>query len=500
MDRLQQLKERVAEVMDLRHALALLEWDQQTYMPSGGNEARAEQISTLSKIAHQKFTSPEVGQLLEDLAPEMESVPYDSDEAALVRRTKREYDRRTKLPMDLVARFARITSLAHETWVHARQESNFAIFAPTLAEIVELEIETAEAYGYLESIYDPLMDGFEPGMKTLQLKQIFAEFRDGLVPIVQAIVESPHKVDRRFLEQKFAIQQQEAFSLELLKGIGYDFQRGRQDRTAHPFTTTFSSGDVRVTNRFMEDLMTSSIFSAIHEGGHALYDQGIPPRFDRTPLAFGASFGVHESQSRMWENIVGRNLHFWKFWFPLAQKAFPGQLDDVSVEGFWQAINTVEPSAIRVESDEVTYNLHIMLRFEVEMALLERKIATKDLPEIWNAKMEEYLGYQVKNDAEGVLQDVHWSGGSFGYFPSYSLGNLLSVQYFTRALEDIPDLYRQFERGEYGGLLTWLHENIHVYGGKYMPAELTEKVTGGPISPQPFLAYLRKKYGEIYGI
>ncbi len=495
---LSELKSYIAEIMDINRALSVLEWDQQTYMPPGGTEARAEQTATLNKIAHAKIVSQELGRLIERIGGAIGTMEYDSDDAALYRQAKRFYDRNIKLSPDLVSRISRATSLAHEKWVKAREASNFSLFAPILREIIDLQIEMAEAVGYEESIYDALLDPFEPGMKTSALKRILAQLREGLIPILNAVQSSGRKIERSFLELEYDLEAQWKMSLELLESIGYDFQRGRQDRAVHPFTISFSVNDVRLTNRFFPKMMPSSVFSAIHEGGHALYDQGIPVRFDRSLLSTGVSCGLHESQSRMWENIVGRSLPFWRYWFPKFQKAYPSQLGNIKLEDFYRAINHVEPSPIRVEADEVTYNLHIILRFELEVEVLEGKIAVPDLPEAWNEKMKAYLGFAPKTDAEGVLQDVHWSNSYFGYFPSYSLGNLLSVQYFNCALKDLPGLYERFEQGDFVPLLEWLREKIHAYGAKFTPTELTQKITGGAIDPEPFISYLQKKYSEIY--
>jgi carboxypeptidase Taq len=496
---LEKLKAKIAEVVDIVHAVAVLEWDQQTYMPPQGSEARAEQIATLSKIAHEKFTSPEVGKLIQELEPLFREENPESEDYFLFRKVKREYEKDTRISPELVARISRTTALARDKWVVARRESNFSIFAPYLAQIVELMIEKAQALGFDECIYDALVDDFEPGLKTSQIKAMFEELRQGLVPLVRSIKESGIQIRRDFLFRKYDPEKQYQFTLQILEKMGYDFQRGRQDRTAHPFTTAFSIRDVRVTNRFKETLVTSSIFSALHEGGHALYDQGISENYERTFLMRGASHGIHESQSRTWENLVGRSLPFWTFWFPRLREFFPEQLEDVTLEEFYKAINYVEPSPIRVEADEVTYNLHTLLRFELELALLEGRVKVQELPELWNQKMKEYLGYEPQNDAEGVLQDVHWSDGLFGYFPSYTIGNILSVQFFNKAREDIPNLYEQFAQGEYAALREWLRTHIHVHGGKYYPEELMRLVVGEPMNSQPLLTYLREKYSQIYG-
>jgi carboxypeptidase Taq len=500
MGKIEELKSYVAEIVDIQHVVGLLEWDQSTYMPPGGSPARAEQTTTLQKIAHARTVAPEAGELLQAAEGEAAGHPYDSDEAAMVRQVRRFYDHAVKIPADLVARMARANALAFDKWVEARSRSDFSLFSPHLEEIVALQIEQAQALGYQEHPYDALLDLYEPEMKTRQVREIFARLREGLVPIVHAILGASKQPRTDFLEQAYDVAKQETFSLDLLKGIGYDFQRGRQDKVAHPFTQSFSIGDVRVTNRFLPEMPASSIFSAIHEGGHALYDQGVEPRFERTALENGASTAIHESQSRMWENAVGRSLSFWTYWYPRYQALFPEYLKGISLEQFWQAINAVRASAIRVEADEVTYNLHVLLRFEIETGLIEGSLKVKDLPEIWNTRMMEYIGYQPKNDAEGVLQDVHWSLGYFGYFPTYALGTILSLQFFNVAKRDLPDLDEQFAAGDTSSLFGWLKERIWQYGSKYTPVELIQRVAGGPIDPDPFLRYLREKYGALYGI
>ncbi|MCX5974463.1 MAG: carboxypeptidase M32 [Coprothermobacterota bacterium] len=448
MTKLEELKAKSAEIVDVQRAAAVLSWDQHAFMPVGGASARAEQLATLGKISHQLLVNAEMEKLLAAVKLEVEGMGPDSDDFAYWRAAQRNYDRYTKIPADLVARLSKATSLANEKWVDARSKSDFAIFQPNLEELLGLQLEMAKDLGYQDSPYDPLLDLY----------------------------------------------------LELLKAIGYDFRRGRQDKVPHPFTTTFSVNDVRVTNRFMPNRAASSFFGALHEGGHALYEQGVRADFDHGFLGGGTSTAVHESQSRTWENIVGRSLPFWTHWFPALQKRFENQLRGVTAQEYWKAVNIVGPSAIRVEADEVTYNLHIILRFEIEVDLVEGRLAVKDLPQAWNAKMKESLSYEVKDDAEGVLQDVHWSMGYFGYFPGYALGNLLSVQFYQRAQADIPNLSEQVADGHYQVLLAWLRSNIHQHGSKYTPTELVQRVTGGEIDPKPFLAYLKEKYGQIYGI
>jgi carboxypeptidase Taq len=497
--KLETLKTKLKEVKNLAAAAAVLNWDQEVNMPPGGAEARADQLATLEKLAHEKFTTDEIGVLLSDLA--QAGFPYDSDEAALVRAARRDYDLARKLPPALVEEMARTFALGQPIWAKARAAQQFSQFQEILTKIVDLNIQKAEAYGYQDCLYDALLDQFEPGMKTAEVNQVFAALKAGLVPLVQAIAAKTGAADDAVLRQDFDETAQWNFSMELLKAIGFDLQRGRQDKSTHPFTTSFSVNDVRVTNRFYKDAFPSSIFSALHEGGHGLYEQNIAQSLNGTLLADGASLGVHESQSRMWENVVGRSREFWQFYYPRLQQCFPAQLQNVSMDAFYRAINKVTPSFIRVEADEVTYNLHIFLRFELEQDLLERRLPIKNLPAAWNAKMEAYLGLTPPHDALGVLQDIHWSGGMMGYFPTYTLGNILSLQFYSQALQAMPDLPQQFSRGEFGALLAWLRNNLHRHGRKFTANELIERVTGAKtVDVEPYLTYIKRKFGEIYGL
>lgn len=498
-NKLNQLKEILAEVYDLNAAAALLGWDQQTYMPPGGTEGRGQQLGTLQKLAHIKFTSPEVGKLLDDLVKETRILDPDSNEARLVKVTKREYDKRTRVPPEMVEEFAQATTNAYIAWMQARQASDFSIFQPHLEKIVDLRRKYAELFAPYEQIYDPLLDDFEPGLKTAEVKEIFQALRSQQVTLIQAIKDRP-QVDSYFLRRKYDPDKQWDFGVKVITKFGYDWQRGRQDKAPHPFTTNFGIGDVRITTRIHEENLASGLFSTMHEAGHALYEQGVDPSLARTPLAGGASLALHESQSRMWENLVGRSFAFWEHFYPQLQATFPEQLSDISIEQFYKGINRVEPSLIRVEADEATYNLHIMLRLELEIALIEGKIEIKDLPQAWNERMEAYLGVTPPNDAQGVLQDIHWSSGLIGYFSTYALGNLISVQLWERINEDIPDLEDQIRRGEFTALLEWLRAKIHRHGSKYEPQELVQRVTGSKIDATPYLQYLRKKYGQIYGL
>jgi carboxypeptidase Taq len=491
---------RLGEISDLNSAAGVLSWDQQTYMPPGAAEARAQQASTLRRTAHERFVADEIGELLDALETWAVEQGYDSFEASLVRVARRNYDRQRKVPADLVARMAQARGLAHAAWEKARPADDFAAFRPYLEKNVDLNIELAEALGYEDRRYDALLDRYEPEMKTAQVEALFDEMKEGLRPLVAAIAARQDAVDASVLQREYDEGEQWAFVNELVGGLGFDWEHGRQDRAAHPFTTSFTPADVRLTTRIHRDYLQAAVFASTHEAGHALYAQGVPLDLARSPLGGGASSAVHESQSRMWENIVGRSLPFWRYWLPRLHDHFPAQLEGVTVEMFYRAVNRVEPSLIRVEADEVTYNMHIFLRFEIENLMLEQKVDIASLPELWNAQMEEYLGVRPESDRNGVLQDVHWAGGMMGYFPTYALGNLLAAQFYAHALKDLPELPEHYARGEFAPLLGWLRAKIHAHGSKYTPAELVQRVTGSPISTAPFLAYVREKYGEIYDL
>jgi len=497
---LERLKERLAQVCDLAAAAAVLGWDQQVNMPAGGNDARAYHLATVKALAHSLLVADETGQLLEEAAAETADQPYESDDASLVRVTRREYDKLRRVPESLIAKRARAFALAFEAWQQARAASDFAHFRPHLERVVDLSVQYAEALGYEDCLYDALLDRYEPEMKTAQVAEVFEEMKAGLIPLVQAIAERGKSVDDGVFDQEYPEQAQWDFGMLVLRDMGFDFEHGRQDRSAHPFTTGFSPHDVRITTRILPGRFQSALFGTIHEGGHALYNQGIRIEIGRTPLFDGASYGVHESQSRLWENIVARSRDFWVHYLPRLRGFFPQQLAGVDLDTFYRAINKVKPSLIRVEADEVTYNLHIFLRFELEQELLEGRLAVADLPPAWNAKMEQYLGVAPPDDAQGVLQDIHWADGYMGYFPTYALGNLLAVQFYSQALEEMPGLPEQVARGQFGALRAWLRDNVHTHGKKFTPAELVHRVTGGEMSAAPFLAYLREKYSGIYGV
>ncbi len=498
-EKLQRLKNLLGEVWDLNMAAAVLGWDQETYMPPGGAAARGQQLSTLSRLAHVKFTAEEIGQLLEDLTSEAAAWDPDSDDARLVKVVQRDYLKATKVPSDFVAESSKVASLAIMAWREAKAKSDFSIFQPHLQRIVELRQEYANFFAPYEHVYDPLLDDFEPGLKTADVQRIFDALRPQQVELIRAIAARP-QVDDAFLHQPFDEHQQWDFGVEVITKFGYDWQRGRQDKSTHPFTTSFSINDVRITTRIDPNYLGTGLFGTMHECGHALYEQGIDPALERTPLGHGASLAIHESQSRLWENLVGRSRPFWEHFYPRLQATFPSQLGNVDLETFYKGINRVQPSLIRTEADEATYNLHIMLRLELEIALMEGSVEVKDLPEVWNAKMQEYLGLTPPDDAHGVLQDIHWSMGSIGYFSTYALGNLISAQLWERIEQDVPNLEGQIRRGEFGDLLAWLREHVHRHGAKFEPQELVQRITGTGIDPAPYMRYLRTKYGEIYGL
>lgn len=498
-EKLQRLTALLAESTDLGRAAALLEWDQQVNMPEGGARSRGQQMATLRRLAHERFTSEEVGHLLDDLQPYAESLDPDSDTARLIAVTQREYTKNIKVPGRLVAEFTETAARAHQAWAEARAENDFPKFQPHLQRLVELRQEYANLFAPFDHIYDPLLDDFEPKLKTADVQAIFDTLRPQQVELIRAIGERP-QVDDAFLYQHFDEKAQWEFGVEAITRIGYDWQHGRQDKSAHPFTTGFGNDDVRITTRVDPNFFNSAFFATMHEAGHALYEQGIPDALTRSPLGGGASLAFHESQSRTWENLVGRSKPFWEFFYPRLQEIFPTQLGNVSLDAFYKGINKVEPSLIRVEADEATYNLHIMLRLEIEIGLMEGSLEVKDLPEIWNSRMQEYLGLVPPNDAQGVLQDVHWSGGMIGYFSTYALGNVISAQLWERIMQDIPDVYDQMRQGKFDDLLGWMRTNLHRHGAKFEPKELIQRITGSPMDPVPYMRYLKNKFGEIYGL
>ncbi|MCS6993358.1 MAG: carboxypeptidase M32 [Anaerolineales bacterium] len=495
----QQLKARLAEIADLHHAAALIGWDQQVYMPPAAAEEHGNMLGTLGKIAHEKFTSDETGKLLEELKRDLPHLDPDSEEYRLIKITAKDYDRATRVPAEFVVEQAQVTAIAHQAWAEARARSEFGLFQPHLEKILDLVRRYVTFFPPADHPYDTLLDNFEPGMKTAEVQAIFEALRPRQVELIRAIGERP-QVEDSFLHLQYDEKTMWDFSVEVATAFGYDWKRGRQDPTVHPFCTSFGVNDVRITSRWVPDLPFALLFGTMHETGHALYEQGVGLQWNRTPVEGGASLGLHESQSRMWENLVGRSRPFWEYFYPKLQARFPSQLANVSLDQFYRTINKVQPSLIRVEADEATYNLHIMLRLEIEIAMLEGKVAVRDLPELWNAKMQDYLGLTPPNDALGVLQDVHWSGGMIGYFSTYALGNIISAQLWEKFNSTHPQLEDEMRSGDFSALLSWLRAEIHQYGRKYEPQELVQRVTGESINSAPYLRYLQKKYAEIYNL
>ena len=498
-DRYEELTKKLAEIHDVHMARSILSWDQHTKMPPKAGEVRAEQLGTLDRIAHELFIDDDIGALLEELRPYEESHDYDSDEASLLRVTRREYAKAKQVPSDLRAELTRAGAIALAAWVEAREKSDYAIFLPYLRRNVELQREYVACFPKAENDYDVLLDDFDEGMKTTEVRAVFDELKTELIPLIAEIAERADTVDNSCLTGHFPLDKQRAFALEVLEQLGYDHESWRLDPTVHPFAMSAATTDIRLTTRYDENDM-NSLMAAVHEFGHGFYEAGIDPRLERTPLSQVTSMSLHESQSRMWENLVGRSLPFWKHFYPRLQATYPEQFGGVELDEFYPAINKVEPSLIRIEADEATYNLHIILRFELEQEILDGSLDLADLPDAWNTRMTEYLGVDVPDDAHGVLQDVHWSGGAIGYFPTYSLGNVISVQLWDEVRAAIPDLDQQFERGEFGELSSWLRENLHRNGRKFTSKETLERIIGGGIDSGPYLRYLKDKLGGIYGI
>ncbi len=488
----------IRQVQDIFAATSIggvLEWDQETYMPAKGAETRALQLALIAGASHEKLISDEFGRLLEQVEAEGDDDPVVATNVRELRRTR---DRKVKLPTDLVREIAATVVLAKEAWAKARQTSKFSQFAPHLEKLLDLQRQVAERIGYTTEPYDALMDEFEPGARAAEVERVFAEVKDDLVPLVQAIATAPRQPDTSLLERACPLAEQAEFGRRIVAEMGFDFQAGRIDTTTHPFCSGYSPDDVRLTTRYDEHYLPMSLFGLMHEAGHGLYEQGLNPQHMFTPMGSSVSLGIHESQSRLWENLVGRSRPFWSHYFRELQAAFP-VFAKVALEDWYFAINTVRPSLIRVEADEVTYNLHIMLRFNLERQLLAERLAVKEIPEAWNEGMRELLGIVPPDDAQGCLQDIHWSMGIFGYFPTYALGNLYAAQFFQAASQAITDLDVHIARGELHILRQWLQNNIHTHGQRYRAAELLKVVTGKTLAPRPFIDYLTRKYKPLYG-
>jgi carboxypeptidase Taq len=486
----------VREAGVLSSVESLLDWDQETYMPHNGLSARAEQLSLVARLAHERRTAPAIGDCLARLDGERE----DSIRGANIREIRRNYNRATRLPAELVARIAEVSTHARSAWAHARSESNYSKFAPHLATLLDLKREVAERIGYAAEPYDALMDEFEPGAVAAGVAATFDALRRPLSEFARALGAARRRPDPSILHRHFPRISQESLARRLSEAIGFDFKSGRIDVSTHPFCSGTTPGDVRLTTRYYEDFFNPAVFGVLHETGHGLYEQGLEPAHVHTPMGSAASLGIHESQSRLWENMIGRSRPFWERFYPEVQAAFRDSLGSVSLDAFYGAINSVQPSLIRVEADEVTYNLHIIVRFELEREMIAGRLPVNDIPDAWNEKMRDLLGVTPSNDAEGCLQDIHWSGGAFGYFPTYALGNLYAAQFFSTAQQQLPDIWQRVRAGDFSTLLDWLRENIHRHGQRYRADDLVKRVTGQPLSIEPFMAYVRNKFSPIYGI
>jgi carboxypeptidase Taq len=495
-----ELTARLAEHNDLVSAASLLRWDQATYMPEGGNAARGRQLATLDKLAHDRLTDPALARLLDRVAPAAEREGRESFAAALLRVARRDVERATKVPAAFVSAFSNHRAELYDKWTKARPANDFASVAPLLGKTVDMSRQYAEYFAPFDHVADPLIDLADPGVKTAAIRALFVELREQLVPLVDAITSAP-PADDSCLRQDFPEDEQLAFGAAIATKFGYDWTRGRQDKTHHPFMTKFSLGDVRITTRVRRHDLSEALFSTLHEAGHALYEQHIDPAFEATPLADGTSAGVHESQSRLWENLVGRSLPFWRGHYADLQVRFPAQLGSVALDTFYRAINRVERSLIRTAADEVTYGLHVIMRFDFELELLEGTLAARDLPDAWRERARTDLGVMPGTDTDGCLQDVHWYDGFVGgAFQSYVLGNLMSAQFFDAALRAHPDIPQQIEAGDFATLRTWLATNIHAHGRALTADEIVLRATGQPLSTTSYLSYLRTKFGALYGL
>jgi carboxypeptidase Taq len=500
---LDELRERMGQLSDLRSVSALAHWDQQTKMPSLGAPGRAESLATMQRITHELFVDDETGRLLEGAEAETVGEGPDSDTACLVRLVRRQWDKARRVPTELAAELARAASMGQEAWVAARDASNFRAFAPYLQRNVDLARSYVECHaghnGY-DCAYDVLLDDYEPEMKTATVAALFGELRNELVPLIARLSSEGARVDDSMLYGHFPVVQQRPLVDQAVAMMGFDRSGWRIDDTVHPFAIRVGRGDVRITTRWDERYFPAALYGAMHECGHGLYEAGIPPAFDRSPLGAGESLGMHESQSRLWENMVGRGRPFCQVLAPRVAEHFGGGLSGIDPDTLYRAVNRVKPSYIRVESDELTYALHIVLRFELEQELIEGRLAIADLPEAWNARFQEFFGITVTDDANGVLQDVHWSAGLIGYFPTYALGNLIAGQLWERVHADLPDLDQRIAAGELYPLREWLVEKVHRHGSKFTTTELLERAVGSPIAVGPFVSYLKHKLGGVYGL
>ena len=491
------LRAHLATIVDLRNSAAVLGWDQETYMPVRGAAARAEQLGTLTRLAHDRFVAPTTATLL-DAAEASDQLDPASDDGAIIRMARRDYARLIRLPAEFVAARARAASLSTLIWRQARPRNDFAAFRPALQEMMEFARREADYLGYEDHPYDALLDHYEPGITSREVDSIFARVREVIVPLVRSCTERDNRMGDAFRTAEYDPIRQRVFGLKVAEAFGFDLSRGRLDESTHPFTESFDPDDVRITTRYQPNSL-SGVFAIFHEAGHAIYEQGIPHSLARTWVGRGASLGLHESQSRLWENLIGRSQPFWQFYYRPLQDHFPS-LRRAELDAFYRVVNRVQPSLIRVEADEITYNLHIMLRYELEKELIRGSLAVSKLPEAWNDRMQTYLGITPPTDADGVMQDTHWASALIGYFPTYTLGNILSVQLFEAARRAHPALSEEIARGQFATLLGWLREHVHAHGRKFLPPEVVMRATGTALTPEPYLQYLQQKYGELYGI
>ena len=493
---LAELKRRLSEIYDLNAAKSVLTWDEATYMPKGGAAARGRQAALLERLAHERSVDPALGRLIDRLEPQADRL--SNDDANLVRIARRDFERAIKVPAEYVARLNAHNSAAYNAWISARPANDFAAMIPFLEKTLELSREYASFFAPYDRIADPMIDAADERMTTATIQGLFAELRRELVPLVRAISEEP-PIDDACLRRSFGEAEQIGFGLSVAAQMGYDLERGRLDLTRHPFCTRFATGDVRITTRVSANHIGDALFSTLHEAGHAMYEQGVNPIYEGTPLGRGILSGMHESQSRLWENVVARSRPFWEHYYPKLQATFPDQLGSVTLETFYRAINKVEPSLIRTDADEITYNLHIMLRFDLEQNLLEGTLRVRDLPEAWRAGMQADIGVAPPDDRDGCLQDVHWFFERIGgEFQGYAIGNILSAQFFAAATGAHPDILSEIACGRFDTLRGWLTDNIYRHGRALMPDQIVLKATGSPMTMAPYLAYLRTKYGELY--
>jgi carboxypeptidase Taq len=483
------------ELKDLSGLIGLATWDQETYLPPKGDDARAHQQATIQGLFHERLVDPALGELLE----RAKLAPLEDDQRAMVRVLSRERDRSLRVPQSLVRALAEAQSRGLSAWRSARRARSFALFAPALKTLLELRRQQADAIGHSGERYDALLDGYEPGMTVARLTPVFARLKERLLPMVRALASARQPEDV-LSGRRFEAGAQRRFALRLLEEMGFDFGAGRLDQSIHPFSGGTHPRDVRLTTRIDEGQLSPAVFASIHEGGHGLYEQGFSEAHHRTPLAAAPSMGLHESQSRLWENLIGRSRPFWRRFFPVLQQHFPQSLGDVTAEGFYGAINRVGPSLIRGDADEVTYNLHIVLRYEIELLLIHDQLALEELPREWNRRTTELLGVTPAHDTDGVLQDIHWSTGDFGYFPTYTLGNLYSASLFAALRREVTDLDERIERGELKVVTHWLREKIHSQGSRYDAEQLVQRVCGHGLQDDDFIGYVKKKYSELCGI